>query len=109
MLNSLNKLASLPPSTLVFCAHEYTMANLAFALAVEPENTALQARQQKCAEMRRQGKPTVPSTIEDEVATNPFMRTRCPEVEISAADHSGGELADQASVFAAVRQWKDNF
>lgn len=109
MLNSLDKLATLPPSTLVFCAHEYTMANLEFALAVEPENISLQARQENCAEMRRLGKPTVPSTMADEIATNPFMRTLCPEVEKSAADHSGRGLADQVSVFAAVRQWKDNF
>lgn len=109
MLDSLKKLAVLPGDTRVFCAHEYTLTNLDFALAVEPENTDLQARQSKCIEMRRQGLPTIPSSINDEIATNPFMRAGHPKVRQAALSRSGGDLKDEATVFAAIRQWKDNF
>lgn len=109
MLDSLTKLAALPGETRVFCAHEYTLANLKFALAVEPDNAQLQARLQKCTELRQQGKPTVPSSMEEELATNPFLRTQRPSVIRSAGSRTDRPLETEGAVFAAIRQWKDNF
>ena len=109
MLASLEKLAALPPDTLVYCAHEYTMANLAFAAAVEPENPELRARVARDQALRDNNKPTVPSTLRLELETNPFLRC----AESSVADHMGQrediDSSDPVSVFAAVRGWKDNF
>ena len=112
MQSSLAKLKALPPSTQVFCAHEYTMANIKFALAVEPENIALQARAKTDAARREKNIPTVPFTIENEIATNPFLRWDSPAV-IEAANnkskHGSGSTAYNASngtpalVFGAIR------
>lgn len=109
MLESLGKLATLPPETRVFCAHEYTMANLAFASAVEPDNEALKARVASDQALRDQARPTVPSTIATELDTNPFLR--CGEVPVAAhmEARDGVDPADPVAVFAAVRGWKDNF
>src|SRR5262249_33690044 len=68
------KLAKLPKETRVFCGHEYTMANLRFAASVEPENAAIASAEGRARELREKGEPTVPSTIGDELATNPFLR-----------------------------------
>ncbi len=108
-LNSLKQLAQLPPDTLVCCSHEYTLDNIEFALAVEPNNAALRQRQQNEEAKRAQGLATVPSTLELELATNPFLRTDQPEVITSAERHSGRRLTNESDVFATLRQWKDGF
>ncbi|MDC0361855.1 hydroxyacylglutathione hydrolase [Halioglobus sp.] len=109
MLKSLDSLAALLPSTQVYCAHEYTLANLAFACAVEPDNHSLLSRIAQAEATREQGKPTVPSDIALELATNPFLR--CREAALQASLEHQGRLpgSDPAVIFAAVRGWKDAF
>ncbi len=109
MQDSLAKLARLPGGTRVYCAHEYTLANLRFALAVEPGNARLAARQARDAAARARGRPTVPSTIAEELDTNPFLRWDRPEVIASASARAGRPLATPVEVFAAVREWKNGF
>lgn len=107
---SLSRLAALPPATRVYCAHEYTQSNMKFALAVEPGNAALQARAIEVTRLRAAGLPTVPSTLAEELATNPFLRSAAPEVISAARKHSGNAaLQEPAAVFTAVREWKNNF
>lgn len=108
MLASLDALATLPGETAVHCAHEYTEANLRFALAVEPGNEALQRRITEVSDRREQGLPTVPSTIALEKATNPFLRCDQLEIITSVSAHTGG-ARDRLSVFAALREWKNSF
>ncbi|MDP1931335.1 MAG: hydroxyacylglutathione hydrolase [Gammaproteobacteria bacterium] len=109
MYHSIRKLSSLPASTLVYCAHEYTVANLRFALAAEPHNSAIPERFALAEETRRAGQPTLPSTIELELRTNPFMRCHIHvanrDIETGATDSFGKAV----EVFAALRHWKDNF
>ncbi len=110
MWASLQRLAALPGDTRVCCAHEYTVANLEFALAVEHDNRALQQRMQREQDKRRRGLPTLPSTLELETATNPFLR--CQEAALGAGleRHTGRPLPQQPDqVFAELRAWKDNF
>jgi hydroxyacylglutathione hydrolase len=109
MLASLQTLAALPTETRVYCAHEYTLANIRFALAVEPGNVALQARAAAAAETRRRGEPTVPSTIGLELATNPFMRCDVPAVRDAAARREKGAETAALRTFAALREWKNGF
>jgi len=109
MTASLARLAAFPAETRVYCAHEYTLANLRFALAVEPDNTALQARQRACAALRAAGAPTVPSTIGEERATNPFLRCDVPAVRARAERESPGAGASTVATFAALRAWKNRF
>jgi hydroxyacylglutathione hydrolase len=109
MHRSLAQLAALPGDTKVYCAHEYTMSNIAFARAVEPGNAALATREQRDAALRRDGLPTVPSTIAAELATNPFMRASEPEVAASASARVGKSVTDPVEVFAAIRGWKNEF
>jgi hydroxyacylglutathione hydrolase len=108
MLHSLDRLAALPASTLVCCAHEYTLSNLKFALAVEPGNTDLQHYEAKCQALRQSDQPTLPSTIEQELRINPFLRSRAAAVTASvlAFDPSA---SDDVSVFASLRRWKNEF
>jgi hydroxyacylglutathione hydrolase len=106
---SLARLAALPGATRVYCAHEYTLANLQFAQEVEPANAALAARVARDLGKRRQGRPTVPSTIDEERATNPFLRAHAAEVRAAAQEHEGRALDGDVEVFAAVRRWKDGF
>ena len=108
MLASLDKLAALPGATRVCCAHEYTLANLRFALAVEPDNATLAAYAQHCRELREQGKPTLPSSIGQEVLINPFLRTRQANI-MAAVHHFDASTRDDTTVFAALRQWKNQF
>lgn len=108
MLASLDKLASLPEDTLVYCAHEYTAENIRFAMQVEPHNLALQQRSREVAQLRNRHLPTIPSTLRQEKATNPFLRVRQSEV-IEAARRRSPQAADPPSVFAALRSWKDTF
>ena len=106
---SLAKLAALPDDTLVYCGHEYTLANIRFARAVEPGNAALAERERTDGRTREQNLPTVPSTIGREKATNPFLRCGEPEVVQSAARHGGAAVTDPVKVFAAIRDWKNRF
>jgi len=106
---SLQKLAALPADTRFYCAHEYTMTNIAFAKAVEPGNQALAERALSDAALRGKNLPTVPSTIGSEIATNPFLRCTQPEVIAAAAARLGRAPANPAETFGAIREWKNNF
>lgn len=113
---SLTRLAALPAATRVYCTHEYTLANLRFALAVEPDNAQLVERSFREQERRQKGEPTLPSTIGLERETNPFLRVTAPQVMASAASRArevNGALPRGASdpqfVFAVLRQWKNDF
>lgn len=109
MYQSLGVLAALPPHTRVYCAHEYTQANIRFALAVEPENATLQARARQTAELRARDLPSLPSTIAAELATNPFLRATAPAVRAAAERFRGTPIDDDLGVFAAIREWKNGF
>ena len=109
MLASLRKFAALPPATAVYCTHEYTLANLAFATAVEPANAALRARVSSEQAKRDGGAPTLPSTIALELATNPFLRCARPALAASAQQRLGRAAVDETEVFGAIREWKDQF
>lgn len=110
MMSSLGKLAGLPDDTRVYCGHEYTEKNLEFALTLEPGNPALRAKMAAVQALRRAGKPTVPSTIEDEKETNPFLRADSPELAASVrARVPGLPAGDRVALFAAVRGLKDRF
>jgi hydroxyacylglutathione hydrolase len=110
MMSSLGKLASLPADTRVYCGHEYTEKNLRFAASLEPGNAAVADKLRTVEGLRRQGKPTVPSTIAEERATNPFLRTDSPELAASVRKRVP-ELPpnDPTALFAAVRALKDRF
>ena len=108
MLNSLDKLAALPGHTRVCCAHEYTLSNLRFALAVEPQNQALVAYHAQCQQLRAHGQPTLPSTLAQELAINPFMRSRQATVA-QAVTQRGNQPLDDVAVFAHLREWKNQF
>ncbi len=105
MWNSLQKLMALPDDTVVYCAHEYTQANAAFALSVEPHNAQLQSRAREIADLRTQGIPTIPTTIGLERATNPFLRPMSGDLQATIG-LPGAELVD---VFAETRKRKDSF
>lgn len=106
MWRSLSRLAELPSTTRVYFGHEYTAANLRFALAVEPQNEAALARATRRREAGASGAGTTPSTMADELATNPFLRCGQPSVISSALAH-GAPTDAPATVFAALRRWKD--
>jgi len=109
MHESLQKLANLPAETLGCCGHEYTIANLTFAQAVEPGNRQLQERMEKARAARASDMPTVPFRIEEELQTNPFLRCDEPEVHASAENHAGHGLTTASEVFAVLRDWKNHF
>ncbi|WP_338772018.1 hydroxyacylglutathione hydrolase [Massilia sp. METH4] len=110
MAASLDKLAALPPDTEVYCAHEYTLSNLRFALAVDAGNEALRARMELEAAKRQRGVPTVPSTIAVERATNPFLRYRDEHIAARlAVDGKVAAGAPPLAVFAALREFKNHF
>jgi len=109
MLASLDRLAALPGETRVCCTHEYTLANLRFARTVEPGNEALRRYQQQCEDLRAQGLPTLPSSIALERDINPFLRSRLADVARAAGAFSGAPPSDEVAVFAALRQWKNEF
>ena len=108
MQSSLAKLAALPDRTRIFCAHEYTLANLSFARLVEPDNAALAAREEAARALRAEGAPTVPSRLELERSTNPFLRWNAPEVMLAAARRRGAPVSEPTAVFAEIRGWKDS-
>jgi len=109
MLSSLSKLAALPDETRVYCGHEYTLANIKFARAVDPDNAVLAAREERAKRLREAGRPTLPSTLGEERATNPFLRCAEPVVVESANKYLGTRIGDPVSVFAAIREWKNRF
>lgn len=111
MLASLDAVAALPPATMVCCAHEYTVANLRFAAAVEPDSAALQERVRSATELRAHGLPTLPSTIGLELATNPFLRSDVGAVRAAAETRADQSIdaSDRLRVFATLRSWKDVF
>ena len=109
MAASLAKLAALPDATLVYSGHEYTLANIEFARAVEPANQELAARAASEAQKRERAQATLPSTIGREKQTNPFLRCTQAAVIAAADKYLGTRAADPVQVFAAIRQWKNNF
>jgi hydroxyacylglutathione hydrolase len=109
MAASLGKLAALPAETRVCCTHEYTLGNLKFATAVEPGNLELIHYSKRCEELRARGLPTLPSSIGLERQVNPFLRTREPAVVQAARGHDAATAPDEVSVFATLRQWKNEF
>ncbi len=110
MSESLAKFAALPKNTLVYCTHEYTLSNIRFALAVEPNNANLISWAQRAQELRDKKLPTLPSTIGQELQVNPFMRCDTKEVIASASEISGEvNLKTPAHVLAVIRAWKDRF
>lgn len=109
MFDSLQKLAALPGDTRVYCTHEYTLSNLAFAAAVEPANGAISERIAASEAMRAANQPTVPFPLSGEMLTNPFLRVHEPAVIRQAETQSGRSLTSPVEVFAALREWKNRF
>lgn len=106
---SLQRLARLPPQTAVYCTHEYSLANLRFAAAVEPANDDVTREIERVQALLQNGDSSLPSTIGLELLTNPFLRCDQPVVRSSAESFAGQALGDATSVFAALRLWKDRF
>ena len=104
---SLEKIRALPDQTLVYCAHEYTEANLRFACIAEANNPDTLARRDEVAHLRRQGQDTVPSLLSREKLTNPFLRSHIPSLQQAAEAWVGHDLHNPVEVFATVRNWKD--
>lgn len=102
---TMQKLAALPPETMIYSGHEYTLSNMKFALSIEPDNPDLLARSEKVTAQRDRGEPTVPVALSEELATNPFLRCHTAEVQKAV----GMEGASPAEVFAEVRGRKDRF
>ncbi|MBA3661495.1 MAG: hydroxyacylglutathione hydrolase [Gammaproteobacteria bacterium] len=109
MFKALEQFKNLPDATAVYCAHEYTQANLRFAHTVEPSNHAIQRRILAVDALRAQNLPTLPSTIEIEKATNPFFRCDVSELIKNVEDYAGEKLNTPLEVFTWLRKWKDNF
>lgn len=109
MLASLDKLAALPDETSVYCAHEYTLSNLRWAVAVDPTNPALAKLQAHALSRRAANQPTVPSQMAIEKQCNPFLRARQPAVAEAAAHWAARPLTEPSEVFAALREWKNGF
>jgi hydroxyacylglutathione hydrolase len=109
MHTSLSRFAALPENTRIYCGHEYTEANLRFALAVEPGNPDIRAYRDQARAIRQQDLPTLPSTIGRERRVNPFLRAGLPGVRQAAEKQAGRALLSEVEVFAAVRRWKDGF
>ncbi len=108
MYKSLQKISKLPDDTLIYCAHEYTQQNLAFAKKVEPKNILLQQRIKQIQAIRQQQQPTLPSSLAEELATNPFLRCDTATVKLAAQNISGQKDINASTVFAIIRKWKDN-
>lgn len=109
MYQSLSRLAALPEQTLVYCTHEYTLSNLRFAQAVEPNNAQIATRLAEVTRWRENGQISLPSNIALELATNPFLRTDDADVIASAARCDDRPQDQPAAVFASLRAWKDRF
>ncbi|CAM3284541.1 hydroxyacylglutathione hydrolase [Pseudomonas floridensis] len=109
MHESLSRLAALPDSTLIYCAHEYTLSNLRFAQAVEPDNQDIAERLAEVVRLRDQNRITLPSNLALEKRTNPFLRTHETSVKEKADERAGTQNTSQSAVFASLRAWKDKF
>ncbi len=113
MFHSLQKIAALPDDTHIYCAHEYTQANLKFARHLEPDNQAIRARIERTDAMRARGKITIPLRLSDEKNTNPFLRCHTPEIMTAAQryadDHGLSSPTDPISTFRTIRYWKNHF
>jgi hydroxyacylglutathione hydrolase len=109
MHGSLDRLAALPDDTQVYCGHEYTLANLRFASAVEPANREIADELESVRQRRERDEVTLPSTVGRERRINPFLRCRTEAVRVAAERHVAHPLTDPTDVFAVVRAWKDGF
>ncbi len=109
MLNAMHYFAALPDNTEVYCTHEYSLANLNFAATVEPGNSDIVRTREHCHQLREEGRPTLPSSIAQEKAINPFMRTSAAEVRESAEHFGGTALHTEVEILAALREWKNQF
>lgn len=109
MLQSLDKIKKMPENTYIYCAHEYTLSNLKWALYVDPHNTSLQQWQTTASQLRDQSKPTIPTSLEQELKTNPFLRVEELSVQQAAQAFAGHSLATPADVLGALREWKNTF
>lgn len=109
LYDSLMRLANLPEDTLIYCAHEYTQANLGFAAQVEPNNIDLQQRLAKVIKQRHLGLATVPTTLALEKLTNPYLRTHLPSIHSAAEHFCGHTLVTAKEVFTIIRAWKDQY
>ncbi|MFW5450589.1 MAG: hydroxyacylglutathione hydrolase [Methylophagaceae bacterium] len=109
LFQSLRQIATLPIQTKIYCAHEYTEANLRFAATIEPHNTDIQQRIKDTANIRQQDKASLPSTLELELATNPFLRCHQADVVQAVEQFSGKQLVTDVEVFTELRLWKDQF
>lgn len=108
MYESLEKIRVLPETTQIYCAHEYTLQNLEFARVAEPDNRAIIERLERVKELRAQGKPSIPSTLAEELLSNPFLRSQQSVLAQNAAAFAKRVLTGPAEVFAVVRRWKDS-
>ncbi|GJH09486.1 hydroxyacylglutathione hydrolase [Caballeronia novacaledonica] len=109
MLSSLDALAALPENTQVHCAHEYTLSNIKFARACEPDNAALARWSDDAQTLRAAGKPTLPTTIGHEKAVNPFLRSDVPAIHATLSSQFGTPVSDRLEAFRMMRGWKDKF
>lgn len=109
MFSSLQRLAALPANTRIYCTHEYTLSNLRFAQAVEPDNPEIGERLEQVIRLRDAKRITLPSELRIEHATNPFLRSAEGAVAAAASRHAGRQLDTPENVFAALRAWKDSF
>jgi hydroxyacylglutathione hydrolase len=109
MHRSLHRLASLPGDTRVYCGHEYTLSNLAFAAAVEPENPDITSHRRHVEALRASGTPSLPSTLAVERRINPFLRAGESGIRSGVNRHFGTDATDPLTIFTALRRWKDQF
>ncbi|MCP4595848.1 hydroxyacylglutathione hydrolase [Neptuniibacter sp.] len=109
MLEAMDYFAEMPDNTEVYCTHEYSLANLDFAVAVEPNNNEIKATVEQCKALRADDQPTLPSTIGQEKQINPFMRTHHADVIQAANNFSGSTLENKVAIFASIREWKNQF
>jgi hydroxyacylglutathione hydrolase len=106
---SLAQLAALPPATLVYAAHEYTLSNLRWARVVDPDNMALAGWQRAAEALRARGQPSLPAALGVELAINPFLRAHVDVIRAAASAHTGHDLQDDIAVFTALREWKNGY
>ena len=109
MHHSLSRLAALPAQTLIYCTHEYTLSNLRFAQAVEPENRDITARVEQVTQWRAEGRISLPSNVALEQRTNPFLRVNETSVKEKADERNGTLNSSPSAIFASLRAWKDKF
>ncbi len=109
LLRALTRINALPAETRIFPTHEYTAANLRFAVAVEPENSELRAYQDQVRAWRAENRPSLPTSLALERQVNPFLRVGIPAVVSAARHHAGTEISTERDTLAALRAWKDHF